>query len=470
MQIHVVQHGETLDRIAITYGISTTNLMRYNGLQDHNLVSGLALIIPSSTQPYTVKSGDTLWKIAKKSGTTVSALIAANNIKNPEHIYPGTVLTVPTRTHIVKSGESLWKISRNYGVTIQSIVNMNNMTNPNAIYPGMVLIIPGTSKSSIEVNAYSYQSGDITVESLRNYGQYLTYYCPFAYGVQSDGGLAPLNDGSLIQEADAQKIVPMMSISNFSSETLGSNVAHSILSDQGIQAILLSNVLNIMKTKGYKILNIDFENVLQTDRDLYSKFVENAVNHLHPEGYLVSTALAPKTSAEQRGLLYEAHDYAAHGRIADFVVLMTYEWGYRLGPPQAISPLNQINRVLDYAVSVIPRKKIFMGFQTYARDWTLPHVRGQSAETFSPQYAVHQAIRYGVPIHYDQPSESPFYNYVDAQGRHHQVWFEDPRSAQAKFNTVKNHNIGGISYWVLDTSFPQNWFLLADNFNISKRL
>ncbi len=77
---------------------------------------------------------------------------------------------------------------------------------------------------------------------------------------------------------------------------------------------------------------------------------------------------------------------------------MTYEWGYRLGPPQAISPLNQIRRVLDYAVSVIPRNKIFFGFQIYARDWLLPHVQGQEAVTFSQQEAIRRAIQYELPF------------------------------------------------------------------------
>ncbi|WP_407311563.1 glycosyl hydrolase family 18 protein [Desulfosporosinus sp. SB140] len=262
----------------------------------------------------------------------------------------------------------------------------------------------------------------------------------------------------------------MMSINNFTAQALGSNVAHDILSDTGVQNTLLANIASVMKAKGYQVLNIDFENVLPADRDLYSNFVQKAVNYLHPQGFLVSTALAPKTSAEQTGLLYEAHDYAAHGRIADFVVLMTYEWGYRLGAPQAISPLNQIKHVLDYAVSVIPRNKIFMGFETYARDWTLTHVQGQAAETFSPQTAALRAIQYGATIQYDQTTESPFYNYTDAQGLSHQVWFEDARSAQAKFNTVKAYNLRGISYWVLDTSYPQNWVLLVDNFNIRKNL
>ncbi|UUZ79787.1 hypothetical protein LJK88_32665 [Paenibacillus sp. P26] len=106
-------------------------------------------------------------------------------------------------------------------------------------------------------------------------------------------------------------------------------------------------------------------------------------------------------------MLYEAHDYEAHGDILDFVVLMTYEWGYRFGPPQAISPIDQIRAVLDYAVTVMAKDKILMGFQLYARDWSLPHVKGQQAETFSVQEAFRRAVRYGAAIHYDTRTQSP---------------------------------------------------------------
>jgi spore germination protein len=50
----------------------------------------------------------------------------------------------------------------------------------------------------------------------------------------------------------------------------------------------------------------------------------------------------------------------------------------------------------------------------------------------------------------------------------HEVWFEDARSAQAKFDTVKSYNLIGISYWALGYPFPQNWVLLEDNFTIKK--
>jgi spore germination protein len=259
-----------------------------------------------------------------------------------------------------------------------------------------------------------------------------------------------------------------MSITNFSATETGSKLAHTILSSPELQEKLVTNILSIMPNKGYSGLNIDFENVFPSDRESYNQFLRLAVRRLHEKGFFVSSALAPKISAEQKGLLYEAHDYAAHGEIVDFVVLMTYEWGYRFGPPQAISPINEMRHVIDYAVTVIPRNKIFMGYQLYARDWLLPHVKGQEAETFDMQEAIRRAVRYGAEIKYDPVSQSPHYRYVDEKNRTHEVWFEDARSAQAKFDLVKEYNLKGVSYWVLGYPFPQNWVLLENNFQIRK--
>ena len=86
-------------------------------------------------------------------------------------------------------------------------------------------------------------------------------------------------------------------------------------------------------------------------------------------GYTVMVALAPKTSAGQPGLLYEAHDYAALGAAADDVLLMTYEWGYALSEPMAVAPIDKVEQVVRFAVSQIPPDKIFLGMPNYGYDW-----------------------------------------------------------------------------------------------------
>lgn len=471
MIIHTVKRGDTLWQIAGRYRVSIPNIVEVNGLADPSrLAIGQALLIPSPAVFHTVQSGEALWAIAQRYGISVDEIVKENNISNPALIYPGLLLRIPPLRHTVRPGEALWQIARQYGTSVEEIVRANNIQNPNVVYQGTVLDIP-RKKPLIETNAFTYHSNETATRLVGEVARDLTYIAPFAYVIQPDGSLVLYmkDDTDAIQAGIAKGALPMMSITNFTATKAGENIAHAVLSSPDNREKLLGNILSIMKAKGYRGLNIDFENVLPADRELYNRFLEHAVALLHQNGFFVSTSLAPKISGEQKGLLYEAHDYPAHGRLADFSVLMTYEWGYRLGPPQAVSPLNEIRRVLDYAVTVMPRDKIMMGFQLYARDWIIPHVQGSEAETYSPQEAVNRAIKYGSAIQYDTVAASPYFRYTDEQGRRHEVWFEDARSAQAKFDLVKEYKLRGVSYWVLGYPFPQNWVLLADNFTIRKK-
>lgn len=420
---------------------------------------------------HVVNWGDILWKIAKYYNTSVDRIVEVNNLQNPDKLLVGQSLIIPTDDTIytIRYGDVLWEIAKKYGVSVENIMKTNNITNPNFLYPGTKITIPQKEKPIIDVNGYIYILGKDAIPIVEEVGDNLTYLSPFAYLIKEDGGLQGIDDMAAIKTAIEKNVVPMMTITNFSVTSKGENLAHVVLNNPRIIQTLQTNLINIMNEKGYKGLNIDFENVLPADREAYNRFLKSTVDRMHKEGFFVSTALAPKKSANQVGLLYEAHDYAAHGKFADFVILMTYEWGWRGGPPRAISPINEMEKVLEYALTVIPRDKILLGFQIYARDWTLPFVGERDAETFSVQEAIDRAYKYKATIQYDVISQSPFYQYTDENGVAHEVWFEDARSAQAKFDLVKDYDLRGLSYWVLGYPFQQNWELLEDNFIVRKR-
>lgn len=468
MIIYVVNNGDTLWEIANRYKIDVNAIVQANQLPDPNkLLVGQSLIIPIYGVFHTVQTGETLWSIAQQYGVSEQSILLSNRLANPNLLNLGERIFIPPIIHVVQPGETLRQIASLYGTTIQAIINQNQIKTPGLLYPGTQLIIPRV-KPVVEVNAYTYQKEEDAVQTVNSLQSLLTYISPFAYKLTESGDLESLQDELLIEAAVANDVVPMMVITNFSSTEAGTNLMHVIFSNSDILTKLMANILQIMEDKGYRGLNIDLENVLPEDRDAYTSFLQLAVDTLHPKGYFVSTAVAPKINETQAGLLYEAHDYEAHGRIADFVILMTYEWGWRGASPQAISPINQMKRVVEYALTVIPADKLFLGFQIYARDWRVPHEAGQIAETFSPQDAVTLATQYGARIQYDSVAQSPYFNYTDEQGQKHEVWFEDARSAQAKFNLVKQYRLRGISYWVLGYSFPQNWVLLDDNFEVKK--
>ena len=415
---------------------------------------------------HTVIPGQSLWKISLQYKVPYQTIAKANGLGAPYNLVIGESLYIPriAQRHIVRQGETLWSISRQYNVSIDALMDVNQIPPSQVIYLGQVLIIPAETNilGTIESNAYIEPTGAPQKETaeVADVNDYLTYLSVFSYRVQEDGSLIlPPNDQATINTARAGRAAPLMTVTNFRSGTFDTELASTILTDPAIQETLINNILQTLSNKKFSGVNIDFERVAPAERDLYTAFIKNLHDKIKPQGYTTSTALAPKLSAEQIGAWYEAHDYGGHGAVADFVIIMTYEWGWSGGPPLPVAPINMVKRVLDYAVTVIPRNKIMMG---------IPLAGGRFAKRVSPVQAVQMAIQYNAQIQYDQTAQSPFFRYYDENRRQHIVWFEDPRSILAKFRVVREYGLRGVSYWVLGSDFPQNWLMLEDYFNIKK--
>lgn len=150
-----IRYGDTLSELAIEYNTTVERLVELNNIANPNLIyAGDTLIVPTSdpssniTQIYVVQYGDTLSEIAQEYGTTVATLASINNIQNVNLIYVGQIIKIPSssydmshRLYVVKRGDTLWGISRRFGVSIAKIVMLNRIANPNLIYPGNVLRI-----------------------------------------------------------------------------------------------------------------------------------------------------------------------------------------------------------------------------------------------------------------------------------------------------------------------------------------
>jgi spore germination protein len=423
-----------------------------------------------------VRPGQTLYGIAQTYSVTVDRLVESNKIPNPNNLVSGQALVIPIvgSYYFVQPGDSLYSISQRVDVPVQELANINGISENQILSVGYRLYIPARRKRTAEFNGYVEPRGTTVAPALvtaaREAAPYLTYLAPFSFQALRDGSLKEplLDDFPAI--ARENKNVLMMVISNQENDQFSDELGRIILTNTSVQNKFLNNIVTTAKKYGFRDIHFDFEYLRPADREAYNQFLRKARDRFKKEGWFISTALAPKTSAEQKGRWYEAHDYKAHGEIVDFVIIMTYEWGYSGGPPMAVSPIGPVRDVLEYAVTDIPSNKILMGQNLYGYDWTLPFVQGSTAKAVSPQQAIQIAADNDVSIEYDETAQAPHFNYTDIEDRQHEVWFEDARSIQAKFDLLKELNLRGMSYWKLGLAFPQNWLLISDNFNVRRRV
>lgn len=411
MKIHVIRPGDTLYRLAMSYKVPLARLLEDNQLPDPNrLVVGQAIVIRDPKTTYTVRPGDTLESIAQTSGLSVRALLRNN---------PGS--------------------SFHEGQTL-------------------VLSYQEEPRKPLSVLGYAYPWIDLAL--LERTLPFVTELSPFTYRFDRQGNLIPLEDAGLRAAAERLGTAALFHLSNLGNEGEGFDreLAHGLLADPSARQTLITQVKQAAQAGGYQGIDLDFENLYPADAPAYARFVEEVRSGAAPLPVLV--ALAPKTSEAEASAFAQGHDYHLLGQAADYVLLMAYDWGNPASPPMAVAPLNQVRRVVQYALEHIPAEKIYLGIPNYGYDWTLPFQEGRAARSLSNEEAVVLAADRYAAIRFDQTAQSPWFRYFDPQGLEHEVWFEDPRSVRAKIELALEQNLHGVGYWNLDRPFPQNWVVL----------
>ena len=419
---------------------------------------------------YVVRSDDTLWNIARRYGVSAESLAEINQLRNPALLSVGQALLIPRedQRYTVRQGDTLWAIARRYDLPVACLIGANpQIADPNRIRPGQILRIPLRSCAQGEILVNGYISG-AAAASLEAQLPYLSFLSPFAWRADGEGGLT--RDMNVDTDmSGAYGTANLLTVTNQRPEGgFSGEIAHALFRDQAVQDRFLENLEAALAAGEYYGLNLDFEYIFPYDREAYNAFLQRLADRLHCLGYLLVTALAPKSSDSQQGLLYTAHDYAAHGKAADYVVLMTYEWGYTYGPPMAVAPIDRVRQVLDYAVSVMPAGRILLGVPNYGYDWTLPFRQGSAARVLTNTGAVTLAGQAKAAIEYDPRAQAPFFRYSDSEGRQHEVWFEDARSLRAKYALVSEYGLGGVSFWNLNSLWRAALLLLGSMYGVEK--
>lgn len=423
---------------------------------------------------YTVRPGDTAYAIAARFGTSVAQLAADNALPPSFALVVGQSLVI-RRPSVVRTADDdtpITSIAADFGTSPRALYRANY-----ALHGAPVLSAGETAVISYVrepdepalLGGYAYDFIDDTL--LDTVLPYLNYLSPFTYGFTEDGALLPNADARLLERAARYGTTPLLHLSTLGPDgRFDSRLPGTVFDDPAARKRLLSDLLDTVSEKGYAGVDVDFEYLPAAYRYAYVGFIAELTERLNRTGRICVVALSPKTRDDQPGLLYEGIDYAGLGAAANFAFLMTYEWGYKYGPPLAVAPLDAVTRVVEYAKTVIPDTKLLLGLANYGYDWRLPYIAGKTAaKTLSYVSALETARRYGASVAFDETACSPYYTYYDENGAEHIVWFEDARSIAEKAALIRRQKLRGAFIWELNRVDPPLFVTLAGSFADASR-
>ena len=261
---------------------------------------------------------------------------------------------------------------------------------------------------------------------------------------------------SLVKTARAHGVQAFATVTNRpgSRGSFTSAIARAILSSPAAQRHAVDQLVALALDKGYDGIDIDWELVPASQRAQFSHFMAALATALHAHQRLLSVAVFAKTSEPGRYDSQKVYDYRALGTSVDELKIMTYSFSGPWSAPGPQAPLAWTRAVIDFARTVVPARKIYMGLPFYGFDW---HAGGVTALQASDAEALVAAHHFKVD--HNRASGEADLSYTDTAGVTHVLWFIDPHAVTTKLHLLESAfpGIGGVAIWQLYREDPAFW-------------
>ncbi|WP_102275467.1 glycoside hydrolase family 18 protein [Cytobacillus massiliigabonensis] len=416
---------------------------------------------------HVVKSGESIWAIAQSYQVPISSIIEVNQLNQYGAIIPGLALYIPNnilpvRSQIVSQGDTLNRLANQFETTINLILTANPGIDPYQLKIGQKINIPSPIKLAMETLGFIVPySPNTFLPFFNQIANNLTYLSIVSYSLTNEGyAYILLDDTKLITESIRLNVVPLLMIRNFVNDEFSPELIGSVLENPNYRQNLINSLMNFIIQKGYGGVSIDFEFIppqRRLDFNLFLTELKTALGSL-----ILHVNVHAKTEDIPTNRIIGAYDYAAIGRAADIVAVMTIDYGYPTGPPNPVSPLWWMEQVIRYAISLINPQKLQIALPLYGYDWRVSDNRTSAHSLLGAQ---NLSISAGSVIYYNLQAAAPYFTYWNGV-EEHIVWFDDIRSFQEKYKLIDQYGLLGTTYWQLSLSFPQNWAYMNHNFQI----
>jgi spore germination protein YaaH len=303
-------------------------------------------------------------------------------------------------------------------------------------------------------------------EALNRHARQMTLIAPQSFWVDAEGFVHGEISARILNVARraALPVMPLVVNPGFDR-----NTATALLHSDAAQERAVTYLAYLAKRENFVGWQLDLEYLDPADKDFYTRFVQRAAAKLHQGGRLLSVAVVPRfsdiypdhdPSQEFHSTEWGApYDFAALGRSADFITLMTYDHHNRNSAPGPVAGYDWVKAAVDYATSRVPRQKVLLGIPFYGREWT--ETRGEtSTRTLTFAEARRQMEQLNVKPLWNEHWLTPWFQYSDDAGLH-TGWYEDSRSLGGKLDLMRRYRLRGFAAWRVGDEDPRFWTLVS---------
>ncbi|MEU8889613.1 glycosyl hydrolase family 18 protein [Streptomyces sp. NPDC048442] len=285
---------------------------------------------------------------------------------------------------------------------------------------------------------------------------------PFWYQATSDASIKAhpgAGDRRIVDGLHAKKIRVVPTVT----ETLDAKAMAALLDDPARRKAHVDALMKIAESGSYDGLDLDYEKMADTaDETLrervrtgYNRLADELCSRLHNQRMLCVITVMPYTRGSGH-----AFDYAHLGKAADRLRIMAYNLHNATGRPGPISSTAWYEEILTHATAKVPREKLEVALPGYGWDWTV----GSRARAKHVTWHEAEALRREKKARYvfDTAAGTPHFTYTDADGKRHEVWYQDARGTTAHLEVVRKHGVPATGLWALGFEDPATWEAVAN--------
>ena len=235
-----------------------------------------------------------------------------------------------------------------------------------------------------------------------------------------------------------------------------------ILNDYKLREILINNIVDIVLQYNLDGINLDFEYVQQSNKDVYTRLIIELAPRLKEYGKVLSVDVtAPDGSADWS----ECYDRNAIGKVADYIVFMAYDqYGTSSTKAGTTAGADWVEVAIEKFINreEVPADKIILGMPFYTRVWK---ENDELTSDVIYMRSVDKNIPAGVEKEWKDDVKQYYIEY-EKNGSTYKMWIEDEKSIEAKFDLMDKYKLAGAAYWQIDFEKDTIWNILKERTKI----